>query len=49
METIYAEDIVWVEYYDMKGNCVVTPGEGIYVRKYNLKDGKTLKRPFIRR
>lgn len=49
VETIAAEDILSVEYFDFKGNRIYNPGQGLYVRKYNLKDGSSVSRPVIRR
>lgn len=45
VETVNNADVLSVDYYDLKGLKITTPSKGLYVKKYNLKDGtsKTTK------
>ena len=41
VEILKYEDVVSTEYYDLRGMKISHPTKGLYVKKYNLKDGSS--------
>lgn len=47
VESIQIDEVVGVDYYDLNGRQMNNPQKGLYVKKYTMKDGRTISRTVL--